>query len=108
VCHLHTLFRGFRRDRVGSPDGRFRFHQELVDLLQVFTGLEWLDRFRPFFQTVCISGYAEVRDSFDLPQRQEQFRLTIALSHLDARKGKIFIATELERLGTFEWVEAIE
>ncbi len=106
VCHLHTLFAGFTPASVASSDARFRFHQEIVDLLQVFTGQAWLDRFRPYFDTVRLSGFAEVRDSFDLPQRVEQFRLTIAVTHLDARKGKIFIATELERLGTFEWIDA--
>lgn len=108
VCHLQTLFKGFRRDAVAKPDGRFRFHQEIVDLLQVFTSQDWLARFRPHFDSIRLSGFAEVRDSFDLPQRQEQFRVTIGVSHLDARKGKIFIATELERLGKFEWVGETE
>jgi hypothetical protein len=104
ICHLHTLFPGLRRTAVSTADARFRFHQDVVDLLQVFTGQPWLDRFRPFFSTLLLSGYVEVRDSFDLPQREELFRLTIDVAHLDARKGAIFIATELERLGTFEWM----
>jgi hypothetical protein len=104
-CDLQTLFKGFRREAAATPDGRFRFHQEIVDLLQVFTAQEWMDRFRPFFETIRLSGYAEVRDSFDLPKQQEQFRVTIGVATLDAQKGKIFIATELERVGKFEWVE---
>lgn len=108
VCHLQTLFKGLRRDAVQQPERRFRFHQEIVDLLQVFTSQEWLERFRPYFETLQLTGYVEVRDSFDLPHQQELFRVTIGVQHLDARKGKIFIATELERLGRIEWVGETE
>jgi hypothetical protein len=106
VCRLHTLFGGLRPTVVATPEGRFRFHQMVVDLLQVFTGQEWLDRFRPYFDTVQLCGYAEVSDSFGLPRKEELFKATIEVRHLDERKGKIFIATELERVGKVEWVEA--
>lgn len=105
TCRMETLFAGFRPGSLSTPDARFRFQQELVDLLQVFTSQPWLDRFRPYFDTMLLTCHVDVRDSFDLPQRQEFLRVTIALSHLDERKGKIFIATELGRLGTMEWLE---
>jgi hypothetical protein len=105
TCHMETLFSGFRLGSVRTPDARFRFNQELVDLLQVFTSQTWLERFRPFFDTMVLTCHMDVRDSFDLPERKEFLRVTIALSHLDQHKGKIFIATELGRLGTMKWLE---
>lgn len=105
TCRLETLFSGFRLGSLQTPDARFRFNQELVDLLQVFTSQTWLERFRPFFDTILLTCHVDVRDSFDLPERKEFLRVTIALTHLDERKGKIFIATELGRLGTMEWLE---
>jgi hypothetical protein len=76
-----------------------------VDLLQVFTGQSWLARFRPFFDTMVVGCHLDVRNSFDVPERKEFLRATIAVSHLDAKKGSIFIATDLGRLGTLEWQE---
>ncbi len=105
TCRLETLFVGFRSGSLQTPDAHFRFQQELVDLLQVFTAQPWLARFRPHFETMILACHVDVRDSFDLPERQEFLRVTIALSHLDERKGKIFIATELGRLGSMEWLE---
>ena len=105
VCRLDTVFPGLRRSALANPDARFRFQQEIVDLFQVFTSQPWLERFRPHFETMMLAGHVDVRNSFDLPERQEFLRVTIDLKHLDAQKGTIFIATELGRLGTMEWLE---
>lgn len=108
VCHINTVFPGFRHAQVVTPDGMFRFKQEVIDLLQVLTGQEWLDRFRPYFDQIALTCFQEVRDSFDLPQQRPFLKLRIAMSHLDARKGKVFIATELDTLGTVEWLKDSE
>lgn len=105
VCRMDTVFPGLRLPSLQTPEGKFRFQQELVDLLQVFTSQTWLVRFRPFFDTMMVGCHLDIRNSFDLPERKEFLRVTIDLSHLDARKGSIFIATDLGRLGTLEWLE---
>lgn len=105
TCTMYTMVLGVRPDQLHDAERFFRFQQDVIDMMQVFTSQHWMNRFRPFFETLAMECYEEVKDSFDMPKKRAFLRLAIGVADLDARKNKVFIATELSRIGTVTWLE---
>ena len=64
-----------------------------------------MERFKPFYATVECECYQEETDSFGLPRRTAFLRIDLPTAVIEQYKDRVFIATELEKVATIQWLE---
>ncbi len=83
-----------------DEDRIYRLKQELYDLLQTLHGEKWLTSYAEYFERIKVVCHRTDTDTFGLPIQQPFFSVEIALIELKQRVGKLFVATELDKIAT--------
>ena len=86
-----------------DADAVYRLKQELYDLLQTLHGEKWLMPYGEYFERIKVVCHRTDTDTFGLPIQQPFFSVEIALSELIQREGKLFVATELDKIATVDF-----
>ena len=83
-----------------DADRVYRLKQELYDLLQALHGEKWLMPYGEHFERIKAVCHRTDTDTFGLPIQQPFFSVEIALVELKQRTGKLFVATDLDKIAT--------
>lgn len=86
-----------------DADRIFRLKQGLYDLFQALRAEAWIKPYTEFFEKLKVVCYRTDTDTFGLPIQQPFFSVEIALSELIQREGKLFVATELDKIATVDF-----
>lgn len=98
------LMKGFHpRDRLNA-DRFFRFRQDMYEELQRVAQLPLLRPYSSFYGQIELRGFRPDEDGFGNPVQIPCFRLRMDAAELKLREGKMFIATELDRLADLTWL----
>jgi hypothetical protein len=94
IFPLVTAQTTFDADRI------YRLKQGIYDLFQALRSEVWLKPYAEYFSNLKVVCYRTDTDTFGLPTEQPFFSVEIALSELRQREGKLFVATELDKIAT--------
>lgn len=81
-----------------DADMIFRLKQNLYDLLQALRSEAWLKPYMEYFENLRVVCYRTDMDTFGLPAEKSFCSVQIALMELAQRDGKLFVATELDKI----------
>ena len=94
IFPLVTAQTTFDADRI------YRLKQGIYDLFQALRSEDWLKPYAESFSNLKVVCYRTDTDTFGLPTEQPFFSVEIALSELTQREGKLFVATDLDKIAT--------
>lgn len=83
---------------VFDADRAFRLKQDIYDLFQNLNSEDWLTPYAGFFDKIKVTCHREDTDTFGLPIQQPFFSVEILITELRQREGKLFVATELDKI----------
>ena len=83
-----------------DADSVFRLKQGLYDMLQALNSEPWLKPYAEFFGKLKVVCHRTDTDTFGLPIQQPFFSVEIECAELSRREGKLFVATELDKIAT--------
>ncbi|MBI3005948.1 MAG: hypothetical protein HYY49_11135 [Ignavibacteriales bacterium] len=83
-----------------DADRVFRLKQGIYDLLQALRSEIWLKPYQEYFSNLRVVCHRTDTDTFGLPIEKPFFSVEIAVAELVQREGKLFVATELDKIAT--------
>jgi len=98
LLSFRIVFPNVNAQTTFDADRVYRLKQNLYDLFQALRSEAWLNPYAEFFEKLMVVCYRTDTDTFGLPIQKPFFSVEIALVELEQREGKLFVATELDKI----------